>query len=258
MDWVRFTVSEQSQSPKAPGQSGDRLGHTGTGGLAGWRRCNCQTQETPCLGQWEAGTWPPAPFKRSENARTGVPYQSTRVPGCHGTHKYSYRNPSYIEDGLYVPIPDIMPQTGGQRAFHQVHPGPLRFHPPTPKLPERPLIAAYCPVRCQAQRRGEWEGRYMVPYRILYCRPSPSLALAHGPCPCSWAGGSSTQQQGTQGKQQSAAAHLIVQERNKESQVPASPGRPLLLVQDHLAYQTLHITDSTVLGTPVFCSSSAT
>lgn len=35
----------------------------------------------------------------------------------------------------HVPLPDIMPQTGGQRAFRQVHPGPLRFHPPTPQAP---------------------------------------------------------------------------------------------------------------------------
>lgn len=102
----------------------------------------------------------------------------------------------------------------------------------------------------------------MVPYRILHCRQSPSLALAQWAMPLFLGWRQQQQQHAAAGhaskQQQSAAAHLIVQERNKESQVPASPGRPLLLVQDHLAYQTLHITDSTVLGTPVFCSSSAT
>lgn len=78
-----------------------------------------------------------------------------------------------------------------------------------------------------------------------------------GPCP--WAmplflGWQQQQQQQapataagrTQAKQQSAVPHLIVQERNKESQVPANPGRPAAspLVQDHLAYQTLQITDT--------------
>lgn len=168
-----------------------------TGGLA---TLQLPKPRNPMSWAMGSGHLAPAPFKRSEHARTGVRYQST----YEGTRMPRYtrvplpRPQPGKSGGDTYPVPDIMPQTGGQRAFRQVHPGPLRFHPPTPKLPERPLIAAYCTVRCQAQRRGEGRGRYMVPYRIPHCRPSPSPALAHGPCPCSWAGGSSTQQQGTQ------------------------------------------------------------
>lgn len=81
--------------PKAqgfPAQSGDRLGQTRkgqTGGLATLQLP--KNQETPCLGQWEAGTWPPAPFKRSEHARTGVPYQKVRgYKGVTVSPKYPY------------------------------------------------------------------------------------------------------------------------------------------------------------------------
>lgn len=139
LNWVRFTVSEQSQSPRLPGQSGDRLGHTRkgqTGGLATLQLP--KNQETPCLGQWEAGTWPPAPFKPSEHARTGVPYRKVR--GYKGVTVHAstdYWHLALSTQGEHVPVPEIMPQTGGQRAFPEVHPGPLRFHPPTPKAPSR-------------------------------------------------------------------------------------------------------------------------
>lgn len=179
MDWVRFTVSEQSQSPKAPGQSGDRLGRADWAG----ERCNCQTKKPHVLGN---GKRAPGHLPHSREAKMHVPAYRTRVQGYQDatvSPSIATSLPARRQHASYVPILDLIPQTGRQRAFHQVHPGPLRFHPPTPKLPERPLIAAYCPVRCQAQRRGAWEGRYMVPYRIPYCRPSPSLALAHGAMP---------------------------------------------------------------------------
>lgn len=130
------TVAVPKASRRRVGTDWDRLGR---GRLAGWRRCNCsKNQETPCLGQWEAGTWPPAPFKPSEHARTGVPYQKVRRYKGVAVHtSIPTDNAAVNPQGHHVPVPGIMPQTGGQRAFREVHPGPLRFHPPTPKAPSK-------------------------------------------------------------------------------------------------------------------------
>lgn len=114
------------------------------------------------------------------------------------------------------------------------------------------LAVAASPARQSASgggRGGTWS--HTVFFTVAHVPPWP-LPMGHAR-PCSWAGSSKQQSRrsspaGYASKQQQCRpvqylTHLIVQERNKESQVPANPGKPPLLVQDHLAYQTLHITD---------------
>lgn len=170
MDWVRFTVSEQSQSPRAPGQSGDRLA-----------TLQLPKPRNPMSWAMGSGHLATCPIQaKREHARTGVPYQSTAtwVPGCHGSHEYMYQFCWFAPSTRYVPVPSVMPQTGGQRAFRQVHPGPSRFHPPTPKLPERPLIAAYCKMPGPKEGRGADTWSHTVFFTVTKV---PFLALAHGP-----------------------------------------------------------------------------
>lgn len=210
MDWVRFTVSEQSQSPRAPGQSGDRL--------ATLQLPKPRNPMSWAMGSGHLATCP-IQAKRTCTYRRTVPeycYVGTRMPRFTQVHVLTWLCPTAGTSPIsYVPVHSVMPQTGGQRAFRQVHPGPLRFHPPTPKLPERPLIAAYCKMPGPEEGRGADTWSHTVFFTVTKV---PFLALAHGHALVPGAGSSSTVRQ--QHQQQQARTHA-----SKQQSAGSSPHR---------------------------------
>lgn len=132
------TVAVPKASRRRVGTDWDRLGR---GRLAGWRRCNCpKTKKPHVLGN---GKRAPGHLPHSSEANMHVPAYRTRKYEGTRVSRYTPSTPTdtsvLFSPRGHVPVPRIMPQTGGQRAFREVHPGPLRFHPPTPKAPSESI-----------------------------------------------------------------------------------------------------------------------